>query len=77
MNLYNSLMSVVYILCCFFCCTEILIPRMGHLNTPDRNGKTCMHHAAYNGHTEVSCMCVRVYACMCGYVHRLSMKYVS
>ena len=51
------LCALLFICSCVFL-SEILIPRMGHLNTPDRNGKTCLHHAAYNGHAEVSVVTV-------------------
>ena len=33
--------------------TEVLIPNLVNLDIGDRSGKTALHHAAYNGHTEL------------------------
>ena len=35
-------------------CAELLIPHLPNINVADRPGKTPLHHAAINGHSEVS-----------------------
>ena len=35
-------------------CAEFLIPLLTNVNVSDRAGRTSLHHAAFNGHKEVS-----------------------
>lgn len=35
-------------------CADNLIPLLPNINVTDRGGRTSLHHAAYNGHHEVS-----------------------
>lgn len=34
-------------------CAEVIIPLLSSVNVSDRGGRTALHHAALNGHTEV------------------------
>lgn len=34
-------------------CAEVIIPMLSSVNVSDRGGRTALHHAALNGHTEV------------------------
>ena len=33
---------------------DVLLPYINNINVSDRAGRTSLHHAAYNGHIEVS-----------------------
>ena len=33
---------------------EFLIPHLANVNVTDRAGRTSLHHAAFNGHVEVT-----------------------
>lgn len=35
-------------------CAEVIIPLLSSVNVSDRGGRTALHHAALNGHMEVS-----------------------
>ena len=35
-------------------CAEYLIPMLTNVNVSDRAGRTSLHHAAFNGHAEVT-----------------------
>ena len=35
-------------------CAKLIIPYLSNVNVSDRAGRTSLHHAAFNGHKEVS-----------------------
>lgn len=35
-------------------CAEVMLPYLPNINITDRGGHTSLHHAAFNGHHEVS-----------------------
>ena len=36
-------------------CAEALVDHVANMSISDRNGRTSLHHAAHNGHYEVTC----------------------